>query len=105
MGDFLGDPKPREWWRVATLKTGEPVGFVIPARNAYNPIINYIGVVPEHRGNGYIDDILAEGTRIAAAGNPQRIRAAADVGNVPMAKAFARNGYRTSGGQIDLTWD
>lgn len=103
-GDFLGDPKPREWWRVATLPTGERVGFVIPARNAYNAIISYIGVVPEHRGNGYIDDILAEGTRVAATANPPRIRAATDVGNVPMAKAFARNGYRVDGGQINLTW-
>lgn len=103
-GDFLGDPKPRDWWRIATLPGNEPVGFVIPARNAYNAIINYIGVVPEHRGHGYIDDILAEGTRIAAADNPPRIRAATDVGNVPMAKAFARNGYRTEGAQIDLTW-
>jgi len=103
-GDFLGDPKPREWWRIATLSNGDPVGFVIPARNAYNAIINYIGVLPEHRGRGYIDDILAEGTRIATADNPPRIRAATDVGNVPMAKAFARNGYRTAGGQIDMTW-
>jgi RimJ/RimL family protein N-acetyltransferase len=104
-GDFLGDPKPREWWRVATLPGGEPVGFVIPARNAYNAIINYIGVLPAHRGNGYIDDILAEGTRIAVSDGAPRVRAATDVGNVPMAKAFARNGYRTMGNQINMTWD
>jgi ribosomal protein S18 acetylase RimI-like enzyme len=103
-GDFLGDPKPREWWRVATLPGGEPVGFVIPARNAYNAIIAYIGVLPAHRGNGYVDDILAEGTRIAASEGAPRIRAATDVGNVPMAKAFARNGYRIQGGQINMTW-
>jgi hypothetical protein len=29
---------PREWWRIATLVDGEPVGFVTPARNAYNPV-------------------------------------------------------------------
>jgi len=104
-GDFLGDPKPREWWRMATLAGKEPVGFVIPARNAYNPIIAYIGVVPEHRGKGYIDDLLAEGTRIIDAHGGKRIRAATDVGNVPMAKAFARNGYRTDGAQINMTWD
>lgn len=57
---------PRDWWRIATLPHGEPVGFVIPARNDYNPIIAYIAVLPSHRGNGYIDDILAEGTRILA---------------------------------------
>ena len=43
---------PRVWWRVATLPDGTPVGFVIPARNAYNPIIAYIGVLPAFRGNG-----------------------------------------------------
>jgi hypothetical protein len=25
---------PREWWRIATLPDGEPVGFVTPAANA-----------------------------------------------------------------------
>ncbi|HZM76708.1 MAG TPA: GNAT family N-acetyltransferase [Candidatus Limnocylindrales bacterium] len=104
-GDFLGDPKPRDWWRIATLPTGEEVGFVIPARNAYNAIIAYVGVVPEHRGRGYIDDILAKGTRIIAAHDVKRIRAATDVGNRPMAEAFARNGYRTEGGQINMSWD
>lgn len=57
---------PRDWWRIATLPEGEPVGFVVPARNAYNPIIAYLAVLPKHRGNGYIDDVLAEGTRILA---------------------------------------
>ncbi|MEU1398284.1 hypothetical protein ABZ403_19785 [Micromonospora zamorensis] len=55
---------PREWWRIGTLgENGDPVGFVIPARNAYHPVIAYLGVVPEHRGHGYVDGLLAEGTR------------------------------------------
>ena len=95
---------PREWWRVATLPDGTPVGFVIPARNAYNPIIAYIGVLPGFRGNGYIDDVLAEGTRILAAQGVPRIRAATDVGNVPMARAFERAGYATFERQLDMTW-
>ena len=95
---------PREWWRVATLPDGTPVGFVIPARNAYNPIIAYIGVLPGFRGKGYIDDVLAEGTRILAAQGVPRIRAATDVGNVPMARAFARAGYATFERQLDMTW-
>ena len=57
-----GYRSPQAWWRIATLPDGEPVGFVTPARNDYNPIIGYIAVLPEHRGNGYIDDLLAEGT-------------------------------------------
>ncbi|MCT9093435.1 GNAT family N-acetyltransferase [Streptomyces sp. ASQP_92] len=96
---------PRAWWRIAELKDGgEPVGFVIPARNDYNPIISYIGVLPAHRGHGYIDDILAEGTRILAEQDVPRIRAATDVPNVPMAKAFARAGYVVFQRAINMIW-
>ena len=56
-----------------------PRRVVIPARNSYHPIIGYIGVLPAHRGNGYIDDLLAEGTRILAAHDVPRIRAATDL--------------------------
>lgn len=97
-------PSPREWWRVATLPCGEPVGFVIPARNHYNAIVAYIGVVPAHRGRGYIDEILAEGTRILAAQDVPRIRATTDVGNVPMAAAFRRAGYVAYEREINMTW-
>lgn len=95
---------PREWWRIATSPDGEPVGFVIPARNNYRPIIAYIGVVPAHRGRGHIDDLLAEGTRILAGQGVPAIRAATDVGNVPMARAFLRAGYEVFERQIDMTW-
>jgi RimJ/RimL family protein N-acetyltransferase len=95
---------PRGWWQVATLPEGEPVGVVIPAHNGYNPIIAYLGVVPAHRGRGYIHDVLATGTGLLAAQNVPRIRAATDVGNVPMAAAFARAGYVTFERQIDMVW-
>ncbi|MCX5393873.1 GNAT family N-acetyltransferase [Streptomyces sp. NBC_00094] len=97
---------PQEWWQVAQLpESGEPVGFVIPARNNYHHTIAYIGVLPAHRGNGYIDDILAEGTRILAATDVPRIRAATDLANVPMAAAFARAGYVTFERAINYVWD
>jgi RimJ/RimL family protein N-acetyltransferase len=95
---------PHEWWRIATLPDGEPVGFVIPAHNGYNPIIAYLAVVPAHRGHGHVHDVLAAGTSLLAAQNVPRIRAATDVGNVPMAAAFARAGYITFERQIDMTW-
>jgi RimJ/RimL family protein N-acetyltransferase len=95
---------PRDWWRVATLPGGEPVGFVTPARNDYNPIIGYLAVLPEHRGNGYIDEILAEGTRILAAQGVPRIRAATDLGNTPMANAFQRAGYVNFERTIIMAW-
>ncbi|MFB7514652.1 GNAT family N-acetyltransferase [Streptomyces sp. NPDC056144] len=97
---------PQEWWRVAQLPgSGEPVGFVVPARNNYHHTIAYIGVLPAHRGQGYVDGILAEGTRILAAADVPRIRAATDLGNVPMAAAFARSGYVTFERAINYVWD
>jgi RimJ/RimL family protein N-acetyltransferase len=95
---------PRDWWRIATLPDGEPAGFVTPARNNYNPIIGYLAVLPERRGNGYIDEILAEGTRILAAQDVPRIRAATDLGNIPMANAFQRVGYVNFERTINMTW-
>jgi len=103
-GELERYASPHEWWRIATLPDGEPVGFVIPAHNGYNPIIAYLGVVPAHRGHGYVHDVLAAGTSLLAAQNVPRIRAATDVGNAPMAAAFARAGYVIFERQIDLTW-
>lgn len=103
--EITGQKSPREWWRVAELPSGEPVGFVLPARNNYHPMIGYIGVLPAHRGHGYIDDILAEGTRVLAARGVERIRAATDLGNVPMARSFARLGYVNFERAIDMVWD
>ncbi|MFJ4918579.1 GNAT family N-acetyltransferase [Streptomyces sp. NPDC088725] len=97
---------PRAWWRIAQLPyTGEPVGFVIPARNSYRPIIAYIGVLPAHRGRGHVDRILAEGTRVLAAEGVEQIRAATDVANVPMARAFERAGYVNFARAINMVWD
>ncbi|MGV9350285.1 GNAT family N-acetyltransferase [Streptomyces spiralis] len=97
-------PSPKEWWRVAMLPDAEPVGFVIPAHNGYNAIIAYIAVLPEHRGKRYVDDILAEGTRVLARQNIPRVRASTDLGNVPMAHAFERAGYIDFGREINMTW-
>jgi RimJ/RimL family protein N-acetyltransferase len=93
-----------DWWRIAETRHGEGVGFVIPAHNGYNPVIAYLGVVPAHRGHGYVDDLLSEGTRVLAAEKVPRIRASTDVGNAPMAAAFARAGYTTFERRIDMTW-
>ena len=78
---------------------------MIPAHNGYSPIIAYLGVLPAHRGHGYIGDILAEGTRVLAAQDVPFIRASTDLGNVPMAAAFHRAGWVATEHQIDMTWD
>ncbi|WP_460763487.1 GNAT family N-acetyltransferase [Nocardiopsis oceani] len=105
-GDELAQyTSPRDWWRVATMPDGTPVGFVTPGHNHYNPVIGYLAVLPEHRGNGYIDDILAEGTRVLAGLDMPRVRAATDLGNTPMAAAFQRAGYTDFEHALHMTWE
>jgi ribosomal protein S18 acetylase RimI-like enzyme len=102
--EFARYSSPRDWWRIAALPEGGSVGFVIPARNDYNPIIAYLAVLPQQRGRGYVDAILAEGTRVLAAQNVPRIRAATDLTNTPMAEAFRRAGYVNFERAITMTW-
>ncbi|TDC06754.1 GNAT family N-acetyltransferase [Streptomyces sp. 8K308] len=90
---FRWCPSPREWWRLAFTPAGELVGIQVPARNPVGPCVGFVGVVPEQRGHGYGYDLLVECTRQLVAEGAERIAAATDVGNVPMAAAFARAGY------------
>ncbi|HYO19367.1 MAG TPA: GNAT family N-acetyltransferase [Dermatophilaceae bacterium] len=94
LGFYLSCPGKREWWRVAHTPDGELVGMAIPSATAYNPNVGYLGVVPELRGHGYIDELLAEITRFHAGRDAQRITATTDTVNTPMALAFERAGYR-----------
>ncbi|WP_308267430.1 GNAT family N-acetyltransferase [Yinghuangia soli] len=105
--EFAAYTTPREWWRVATLPgSGEPVGFVVAARNSYNPILAYIGVLPAFRGRGYVDEVVAEGVRVLAAQDDvPRIRASTDLGNVPMAAAFERAGFRAFEHALHMAWE
>jgi RimJ/RimL family protein N-acetyltransferase len=96
-------PAPRSWWRTASTGDGELVGLVMPSRNYQFPVIGYVGVVPEQRGHGFVDDLLAEGTAVLAAEDADVIRADTDAGNAPMAASFARAGYRIVGRRIVMT--
>lgn len=97
-------PGDRGWWFTAGTPDGEPVGFGVPSRNSEVPVVGYLGVVPEHRGHGYIDDILAEVTRILAAeADADVIHADTDVANKPMAAAFERAGYRNTARRVVLS--
>jgi GNAT superfamily N-acetyltransferase len=96
----------RTWWRVAHTPDGEPAGFGVPSRNTSSPVVGYLGVLPEHRGHGYADEILAEITRIlvSEAGAAEAgIQADTDLVNRPMAAAFDRAGYRTLGHRLVLS--
>ncbi|MFC7589922.1 GNAT family N-acetyltransferase [Nonomuraea antimicrobica] len=77
-----------------------PVGLVAPDDHS----IAYIGVVPEHRGRGLVNDLLARGTRTLAEAGLERIVAATDITNVPTAEAFLRAGYSEVGRLFRYYW-
>ena len=87
------------WCRLAYAPDGGLVGLVMPARNPTSAVINYIGVVREHRGKGYVDDLLATGTAALHAAGAERVRADTDTRNLPMAAAFRRAGYAEFAGR------
>jgi ribosomal protein S18 acetylase RimI-like enzyme len=95
-------PSPRDWWRLAYTPDGKLVGLSVPARNYGDAVIGYIGVVPGHRGRGYAYDLLVEATHILADEGADRIVAATDQTNVPMAATFAKAGYPIIQERIDL---
>jgi RimJ/RimL family protein N-acetyltransferase len=96
-------PSPRDWWRQAFTPAGDLVGLVVPARNYADPVVGLVGVVPERRGNGYGYDLLVECTHLLVTDGADRVVAATDTTNTPMAAAFAKAGYPVTQEQLFLT--
>ncbi|MFB9238930.1 GNAT family N-acetyltransferase [Plantactinospora siamensis] len=97
-------PSPRDWWLLAYTPAGELVGITVPAANHADPIVAFVGVLPEQRGHGYAYELLVEATHRLVATGADRIVAATDQTNHPMAAAFARAGYPVEMERIDLVW-
>lgn len=93
---YLGCPGERSWWRLAHLPDGTLAGLAVPSATPYHRNVGYLGVVPEQRGQGLIDEVLAEITRFHAAAGAERITATTDTVNAPMAAAFTRAGYEVT---------
>jgi ribosomal protein S18 acetylase RimI-like enzyme len=87
-------PGPRSLVRLAYDPATSCVGITVPGLRPWGADISYVGVLPEHRGNGYADELLFEASHLLVEGGATEIVAATDVGNAPMAAAFARCGYR-----------
>lgn len=86
-------PGSRDGWRVALDADGLVVGFVIATRTAYDAAISNIGVLPQHRGRGVVDGLLAEGVRVHAEAGAPRVVGTTDATNTPMRRAFERAGF------------
>lgn len=90
---YLSLPGERNAWRMAQLHDGTVVGFIIPTRTAYDASISYLGVLPEHRGHGYVHDLLAEMVHIHHDDGQPRIVGTTDAANLPMRSAFERASF------------
>ena len=86
-------PGPRSLVRLADDPAGRCVGITVPGLRPWGADISYVGVLPEHRGNGYAAELLLEASHLLTEGGATEIVAATDVGNAPMAAAFARCGF------------
>jgi ribosomal protein S18 acetylase RimI-like enzyme len=74
------------------------VGLVVPQRlDDVEGTINHIGVVPEFRGMGYVDDLLAKGTALLQGEGFKTVVAETDEANAPMRAALERGGFRRTG--------
>lgn len=102
--EIAAQVSPRSNWRIALDHDDDVVGFVLPGHNHYHPVIGYLAVLPRHRGQGYINDILNEGVTVLAATGVDHIRAATDLTNTPMGDAFERNGWNEFERSINMVW-
>lgn len=100
---YRGLPGRRDWWRLAFTPAEVLIGLIIPSRTAYGPSVSYLGVVPEARGAGYVDDLLAEVTHLHVNAGATRITATTDTTNRPMADAFERASYALESVRIVLS--
>lgn len=82
------------WWELALALDGTLVGLVMPAAAPSMATIGYVGVVPEQRGRGHVDALLARGTATLARIGRWPVKADTDTRNTPMANAFRRAGWR-----------
>lgn len=86
-------PGSRAGWRIALDPDGLVVGFVLATRTAYDAAISFIGVLPQHRGRGVVDELLAEGLRVHGEAGESKVVGTTDAANTPMRRAFERAGF------------
>ena len=92
---------PERWLLAYDPESGGFVGLVIVQKHdPASGMINYIGVAPEHRGRGYIDDLLAKGTSELLKAGYKSVIGEIDPLNYPVKKALFYMGFK----KTTTTW-
>ena len=86
-------PNTAVWWRLAYDSDGQLVGLVQPGENDGGTTIQWIGVVPEQRGRGYVHELLAAGMATLTAMGADKIRADTHIRNRAMQRALRQAGF------------
>lgn len=82
------------WWRLAYDSACELVGLVVPQKfDDETGAINYIGVVPSKRGNGYVHELVESASELMLQDGVETLIADIDVLNHPLEKALTELGY------------
>lgn len=89
------------WWQLGYTADGQLAGLIMMAANNAGPVVDYIGVVPELRGQGLVDDLLGQGLRALQVAGEQAVRADTDTGNWPIQRALERAGFQP----VATHWD
>jgi RimJ/RimL family protein N-acetyltransferase len=96
MFEYL-EPADEPSWKLALTPDGEPAGYILLSGfdEPDRATIVHIGVVPEQRGHGYVDDLFGEYNRMARERGFRTSISDVDVENGPMRAAMERNGHRS----------
>ncbi len=86
-------PDTAKWWRLAYDPSGSLVGLVQPGQTESGATIEWIGVVPEQRGRGYVHELLAGGMSLLSTTGADTIRADTHVRNRAMQRALRQAGF------------
>lgn len=92
MTEYLAGEDTHMW--LVGYRNDEPVGYVaVVGVEDWGSTIAHVGVVPRHRGHGYIHDLLATGTAAAQRSGITTMLSDVDILNQPMLTAMQHAGH------------
>ena len=101
MTRYLADEDAHMW--LVGHRRGDPVGYVnIVSVEDWGSTIGHVGVLPDHRGRGYVHDLLTAGTAVARRSGITSMLSDVDVLNGPMMSAMGRAGHVRDPGRWHL---